>query len=1211
MNEPWRIQLFGTLRARQGGRTITRFRTQKTGALLAYLAYHRQRSHPREVLIELFWPDSETESGRHSLSLALSSLRHQLEPPGVPDGSVIVADRFSVELNPDAFTTDVAEFELALRLAAQARNAPNQAELLADAVARYGGPLLPGYYEDWIVPEQERLSQRFHQATGQLIGLLEKEGKLERALEFAQRAVSLDPLGEEAHRDLMRLLAVAGHPDAALRQYRELERILDQELGEAPGSATRQLARQIQTQMAATLPSEGVEVPVPSPAARPAPPSLPAGTVTFLLTDIEGSTALWEQTGEAFRQALAIHHTLLRREFRRNGGHEIKEAGDSFLVAFTSASDALACAVACQRALAGLEVVGATGRSPIRVRMALHTGDVALETGEYHGLVLHRASRMLSAAHGGQILCSEATAALLRRDLEPEVRLKDLGVYRLRDVEEPERLFQVAYPDMPHGEFPPLRADVVHVAHLPLQFTRFFGREQELSQLEEMLRPDPQRDKRGMPVPRLVTLTGAGGTGKTRLAIEAAGRVAESFSGAVWFVPLADLNDPLLIAGSIVEALGLPRSASIEPLHQAMEFLSRQPSLLILDNIEHLVAEGAGTVQKLLEQVPTLTVVATSRQLLGLPGEREFVVLPLPTPSGPESPERLGLYESVRLFVDRSQAVKPDFQVTNGNAPAVAELCIRLEGIPLAIELAAARALVMTPVQMLSQLSKRFEFLVSRRRGVVERQRTLRAAVDWSYRLLAPDLQRFFASLSVFRGGWTVEAAEGVCDEPLALDFLAQLRECSLVLTEECPHCRTMRFRLLETLREYAAERLTTEELEAVRGRHAEYFLALSEEAEAHLTGPEQAEWLHRLDAEHDNLRAALEWCQAGENGWETGLRLTGALWRFWSVRGHARDARRVVESLLALVPSDHAALGHSAARAKALDCAGSLAHDVGDHAAAYLWLEESLALWRASGDISRIANTLNLLANVALDRGEIERAGLLYEEALVHYLEIGNARGTAMVFTNLGALALDRGDEARAAELLEESLRLKRSLGNPYSLAFTLELLGNIEKNRGDYARSASFHTEALSLRRELGHKQGIAMSLNNLGHALLSQGQPEAAARHLLESLALFQELMDIRGLAECLMNLAGVAGTQGHHEVCPRLAGAATALREAHGVQLTASERVSEERLLGMSREAMGEEAFRKAEGQGKRMGVEEAMEFVGGVGGREDPLAEARG
>lgn len=1179
MDVIWSFQMLGRLRCRDADRTVSRFRTLKAAGVLAYLAYHRHRSHSRDALIEIFWPEAEPESARHSLSMALSALRSVLEPPGVAAGSVIIADRVSVELNPESFDTDVVAFENALRLAARAQDDSHRSRHLADAIELYGGPLLPGFYEDWVLGEQDRLGERFLLAVRQEVVLLAKAGETGRALDLARRAVAVDPLREDLHAELIRLLAAGGQVEAALRQYRELVRILEQELGEAPSPALERLARQLEGQRRSAEGAAPAVVPVSPPVSLPvrAAPSLPSGTVTFLLTDIEGSTSRWEREGDRFRAALTLHHALMRRHFQRHGGHEIKEAGDSFIAAFGGAGDALACAVAAQRALAVQE--WPEGIPPIRVRMALHAGDVDIEDGEYRGPTLHRADRIVRAGHGGQTLCSEAAFALLRRDLEAEVRLRDLGVYRLRDVESPERLFQVEYRGAPGADFPALRAERAHRGNLPLQVTRFFGRDADLEELNALLGPAA-----GMP--RLITLTGPGGTGKTRLAVEAAARLVESYSGAVWFVPLADHFDPALIPDAMLAALRVEAAPESPPLEQIAGILGRQPSLLILDNLEQLMrryesgqpgiealGDAAEVVRALLESVPGLAVLVTSRQVLALPGEREFPVSPLPLPTSwapageSDAPAALSMFESVRLFVDRAQGVRPDFRVTNSNAPAVAQLCIRLEGIPLAIELAASRAQVLSPAQMLDQLAGgpggRFDLLVTRQRGISERQRALRATVDWSYRLLSEPLQTFFCRLAVFRGGWTVEAAERVCEEPLALDHLAQLRDCSLVETDEGPD--GIRFRMLETLRDYAEERLLAAgEFAAARERHTAYFLALAETAEPELRGPNQAAWLERLEADHDNFRAALLKAEGGRMKDEAqdaalGLRLVAALWYFMSIRGHLAEGRRQLDGVLAEVPADHSSLGRSALRARALAAAGALAHDQSDYEPARALLEESVSLLRdltglpgGEKEAGGLAHALNCLANVRLDQGSADDALLLYQEALGLCREAGDTRGAAMGLSNMGVLHLERGEVDRAAELLEESIGLKRTLGNPYGLAMSLESLGNLERSRGDRERSRELCEEALAIRRTLGHRLGIAMSLNNLGHLLLETGDSEGAWAHLRDSLDLFLELDEPRSAIEALTGLAGTMAAQGRHEDAVRLLAAMEAQREARGFE-----------------------------------------------------------
>jgi predicted ATPase/DNA-binding SARP family transcriptional activator len=1243
MDTRLRIELLGGLRIEQGSRVITRFRTQKTAALLAYLGYYRERFHPREHLIDLLWLEADLASGRNSLSIALSSLRHQLEPPGVPHGTILRADRTSVQLNPEAVNTDVAEFEATLQKAAQAGSANERLLFFANAAELYAGELLPGFYEEWCLTERQRLVGTYLGSLHQLVETLERMGDLDRALGYARRAVSADPLREEGHLAVMRLLASAGQPTAALRQYRDLEQLLDEQLGEEPSIIVRQLALEIKQQAtgptATTRQVEKATVPRPRrPSALPA--RLPTGTVTFLLTDLEGSTAHWEKDGEEFRTALAIHHTLLRRTFRRFGGYEVKEAGDGFIVAFERAGDALACAVAGQCALTEHSWPEAVGS--LRVRMALHTGDVELQQADYHGLVLHHAFRMLAAGHGGQVLCSEATAVVVRRNLEPRTRLIDLGVYRLRDVEISERLFQVEYPEMAQRVFPPLRAETGYARNLPLQFTRFIGRERELGQVDELLLAEQTR---------LVTLTGPGGTGKSRLALELAGRLVEGFHGAVWFVPLAGLSDPQRIVDAVLGALRLLRSPSVEPLDQIEEVLSRQPSLLVLDNFEHLVEQGASVVQALLERLSSLKCLVTSRQVLGLSGEREFVVSPLQTPAGalgagahrptpdagvgapPSAPlglEQLSMYESVQLFIDRAQIVKPDFQVTNRNAAAVAELCNRLEGIPLALELAAARAQVLTPGQMLHQLAHRFEFLVSRKRDGAKRHQTLHAAMEWSYRLLQPELQRFFARLSVFRGGWTWEAAEAVCEEPLALDYLAQLRECSLVVAEEVGE--ETRFGMLETLREFGQEYLEASgEMPRVRQQHADFFHGLAEEAVPKLRGSEEMAWLDRLEREHDNLRSALEWLGAQGQG-EAGLRLGGTLWRFWEIRGHWTEGRERLAGLLALREAEagtaaraaalqgagwlalrqgqygtaqalleerlaiHRELGNKGDIASSLSSVGIAAGLQGEYGAARALHEESLAIKRELGDKSAIAASLNNLGMVAWDQREWDAARAFYEESLAIRRELEDKGGIASSLNNLGIVAHDQGDYGKARALHEESLAINRELGDQRGIAASLYQLGDVASGEGEYGTAHTRYEESLAINRELGNKRDIAGALGSLGSVAQAQGDHGLARALFEESLAMNRELGSQRGIVSDIERLAAVALAQAQSERAARLLGAAEGLREALGAPLPAAERAEHDRAVAGVRTAAGEAAFAAAWAEGRAMTLNEAIAYA---------------
>jgi predicted ATPase/DNA-binding SARP family transcriptional activator/class 3 adenylate cyclase len=793
MDARCRIQLLGGLRVQQGGREITRFRTQKTGAMLGYLAFYHDRAHPRDVLIEHFWPEDDLDLARLKLRLALNSLRRQLEPPGIPAGTILAATRSSVQLNPLATTTDVAAFEAALDEVTRAGKEVERAQRLTQAIERYRGELLPGYYEDWITQERERLAGAYFGAMGQLLASLEQSREFPRALDYARRMVAADPLREESYCTLIRLLIAAGQPDGALRQYAKLEQLLDQEMGTKPSAEIRDLVRPLERSAAGrkggevdgrdyqpvralsrtALPTMSDSPLLPRVPDASSEPFLP-GTVTFLLTELEGTPAAPEQEGPPPATAEYME-ALLRSLFHSHRGHEVQITGGVFQMAFGRASDALAAAIAGQRVLAarapGAGVHPSERREPgWRVRMALHLGEIQPGEELQASPALRHATQLLLAAHPGQILLSEETAGLLRRELEPPTHLVDLGLYRLHDTLPPERLFQVADAEETLRACPPPAAAPAYQGSVPLQLTHFFGREAEIAQLEQLL----------VAPTRLVTLTGLAGTGKTRLAAAVAGRLMQPFHGAVWFVPLVALNDPRRIPDAMREAMRLPRSPNVEPLEQVVTALSGQRSLLAFDNFEHLLPEGASIVRMLLERVPT--------------------------PRGGESPKQLLECESVQLFCDRAQAVRPDFQVTPSNAACVAALCVRLEGIPLALELAAARLRALTPAQMQVHLEQRFEFLASRRADVIPRHRSLRAALDWSYGLLSPELQRFFMRLCVFRGGWTLPAAQGVCDETRALDYLEQLRECSLLIVEE--EGGNARYRFLETIREYGEEKL-------------------------------------------------------------------------------------------------------------------------------------------------------------------------------------------------------------------------------------------------------------------------------------------------------------------------------------------------------------------------------------------------------------------
>ena len=897
----------GNLRAihRSSGQAITRFRTHKTGALLACLAYARDRPHSREALIDLLWPDVRIETGRHNLSNALTALRRQLEPTGISVGSVLAANRASVQLRAAAVTTDVAAFESSLQTAARAEHRETKKRWLIQSLDEYGGALLPDYYESWILPEQRRLQEMFFAASRQLIELLRQAGERDEAIERARRVVAFDPADEEHNRLLMELLAEAGQLAAALRQYREFARAL-----------------------------EAQDEPPPAPAMQ------------------------------KFVQEL-----LLRRE-----------------------------------------------------------------------------------------------------------------------TEKP--------PSAPA----PSRAS----GFLPARLTRFFGRRSEQTGLRERL---------SAPENRLLTLIGPGGIGKTRLALEVADSLKPVF-GAVWFIPLADVTGAENLSSIALAWMDAPPSPKSD-LQRLIEILSRQRSLLILDNFEHLIEGGAEWAQTLLEHIPTLTCLITSRQRLQLSGEALFHVAPFPSASGATAPESLLQNEGVRLFVDRAQAVCPDFAVTPQNAPRIAELCDRLEGIPLALELAAARAQTLTPQQMLEQMKRRFTFLVSRHRDRAARHQTLHETLAWSYRLLTPQAQAFFARLSVFCGGWTREAAEEICGEPDALGLLAQLSECSLLTTEESG--AEIRFRMLETVREFAQEQIDASSQTLLNSRHSAYFLGLAQQAEPELKGQAQSEWLARLEREHDNFCAALLQCE--QNGSEEeqrrGLEIAALLWRFWYVRGHLSEGRKWFRLLLPPLPMRTA----DALTAKALNGAGCLAWGQNDLLEARRLLEASLAMQRELGDAVRTASALNNLGLVARAQGDVDAAIRCHEDALGLQRERADWKEVALSLNNLAAAHAERGDDAAAYTLYKESVTLWRTLDDRWGLALALSNLGAVLQRLRRHTEARAVLTEGLAIRRQLDDRSGLAMSLLCLGLIACEGGDFPAASAYYEEALRLHRRIGNPRYLVQSL--------------------------------------------------------------------------------------------
>jgi predicted ATPase len=808
----------------------------------------------------------------------------------------------------------------------------------------------------------------------------------------------------------------------------------------------------------------------------------PSGTVTLVFTDIAGSTRLLAELGtEEYKRMLAQHRSIVRAAFSHYQGYEVDHEGDAFFYAFESATAALA---------AVREAGSALAEGPIRVRVGVHTGEPSLDPPKYVGMDVHRAARIMAVAHGGQIVLSQSTRDLLD---DPD-ELRDLGEHRLKDFAAPIRLYQLG-----EGEFPPLKS--LYWSSLPVPATPFLGRRREVREVQALLEGEDVR---------LVTLTGPGGTGKTRLALQAAAEAAEEFPDGLTWVALSPLRDPALLLAAVAQALGLKEQPGQSLVDTLLARLSGRRQLLLLDNAEHLLPQAAHDLA-FLQEVSGLTLLITSRERLQLQGEQVRAVPPMDEQDG------------VTLFTARARALDPTFTAS----PEVRELCVRLDNLPLALELAAARTPVFTPEQLLERLAERLDLLKAGRDSD-PRQQTLRATIAWSHDLLGADERRLFRGLAVFSGGCTYEAAESVCQaDP---DTLQSLLDKSLLRrrdTELGPH-----YWMLETIHEFAEERLQEAgEAERLQTSHAECFLRLAEEAEPGLHGHEQTTFLDRLDAEHDNLRAAL-----ASSPPDSRLRLAAALSWFWQLRSYLSEGLGWLEQ--ALKETDAPTMD----RAHALDGAGRLAFYYGDRAAACRFLDESARLLRELGDERGCSQSLAYLGISAGNAGDAETARTAGEEAVATSRAAGDHWTQALALWGLGSNHLlgrcGLPDAEAAAPLLEESAALFRRTGDKWGLAAPLFYLGRIASASGDLKAASRLVSESAVLLREVGEKFRLNLALQGLGDIARSQGDGSAAQAFYEEALEACHEMSQIEAIADAQLKLALTALDRGDAQEARKL-------------------------------------------------------------------------
>ncbi|HVO90572.1 MAG TPA: tetratricopeptide repeat protein [Casimicrobiaceae bacterium] len=879
-----------------------------------------------------------------------------------------------------------------------------------------------------------------------------------------------------------------------------------------------------------------------------------AAVTTFLFADIEGSTRLWERFPEQMRPALARHDELARSAVERNRGTVVKTIGDGVHAAFDDPLDALKAALQLQQGLAAIE---ADHGVAIRVRCGLHAGADERRNNDYFGNAVNRAARITHAAHGGQILVSHAVATLITGRLPPEVELRELGTVRLRDLSTPERIYQVVHPSL-RSAFPPLRALESTPHNLPHALTSFIGRERELDEIRELLVDA-----------RLVTLHGVGGLGKTRLSLQVAESVLEAFPDGVWFVELAALTDATRVAQSVASAIGVKEEAGRPVIEALAKYVSDRALLIVLDNCEHLIQACAEVAAQLLRAGPRVRILASSRELLRVSGETTYPVpaLSLPDASTTIDVATLGGFEAVWLFVARAKAVQPAFALDQRNAAAVADICRRVDGIALAIELAAACVRTLSVQKIASRLEDRFALLRGGDRTSLPRQQTLRALIDWSYDLLDPTEQTAFRRLSVFAGGFTIEAAEALLgdatlDPGRVLELVTSLVEKSLVAMDDVRE----RYRMLETVRQYAQERLDqSRERDEVRTRHLDFYVRYAETARSDLTGPDQARWLARLDDERENLFSAHAWAGHADNGTELDLRLVNAAKLYWINRGLLASGYRVAVEAVARTPAGD----RSIARCRGLFDTGQLAIFTGRYDAALPYLQEALAVGRS----------------------------------------LGNKNVVAAVLQPLGVAALAQSDVEAARGYLEEAVALAEELGNPRELAAALNGLAQLHRMQREPDIAEPLYDRVLQLARELGDRESVAIALLNLAMVSIGRGATGRARALLLEVHAIASESGSKAAAQSLLEVCAGFAASLRQGPVAARLYGAAEAQMRASGLRRDPADEAFLAPLVAAARSDAGD-GFERAEAEGRTLSLVDALAGARDWLDAAQPLAPSR-
>ena len=1065
----------------------------KQRAVLAVLLIHANRVVSVDRLAELLWTDETPADAGHVIEVYVSQLRRVLEPDGAPY-RVLVRTAPGYVLHVAHDDLDATRFQ---SLIEDARGRPPEeaATRLRQALELWRGPALANFAtEPFALGEAKRLNELRLHALEQRIDADLAMGRHGQLIAELEALVRENPLRERFGGQLMLALYRSGRQAEASDVYqRTRERLVD-ELGMEPGPELQALLKRILQQ--------DPDLASPSRAAA-SDPGLPSGTLTFLLTDVQDSTDKWERHHAAMGQAMALHDEILERRVIFHGGSQVESGreGDSVLAAFTRASDAISCAVEIQREFQGQEW---PTEAELHIRVAIHSGEAELRAGHYYGRSVYRCARLMAIGHGQQVLLSQAAHDLVVDALPEGVSLRDMGLHRLRDLQRAERVYQVVADGL-RANFPPLKSLDPRRHNLPISPTTFIGRSAELSELKGRLETD-----------RMLTLLGAAGTGKTRLALQAAVDLSDVFPDGVWLVELASINDPDLVPQTVAEALGLQEEVDEQILSTLGRWLRDKRLLLLVDNCEHLVTAVASLAARLLRESPGVQLLATSREALRVAGEKIMRVDPLPEA------------DAVLLFAERSLAVQPSFRLTADNVEAVTQICRRVEGIPLAIELAAGRARMMSPAEILARLQDSFRVLAGGSRTADPRHQTILAAVDWSYRLLNDGEKQLFRQLSVFSNGFTLEAAEAVGNvegTESVLDLLGQLLDKSLVTSHETEGGGT-RYSLLEAVREYGQARLVEEgELESIQQRHTAFYVEFAETAHQNLNSADRVRALRRIGDDIDNLRSVFDTPGVAP---DNALRLAAAMRDLWDLRGDFTEGRARLQAALRGTST------RSLIRARALLGLAPMAGAQGDEEAAAQYCREALELFRELGDVEGEASSLQRLGQSLVQLEKFDEARSCLNEALQIATSHGFDEVRAVCFWRLGMVDLFAGDMPAAREQIVASLALSRELYDSEMVALSLLMLGNIALWQGRLAEARANLSEGLETWRRDGNARAIANFIESLAAEAAAEGQKERALR--------------LGGAAEALrMRGSVVPSSPFHREIRSRLE---TLRQDPHG-------------------------------------------------------------